>query len=65
VVVHLQADDEVCRQRDREGNYGEERPVMAYEAPESADLVIDTGETKLEDVVTRIQQWVEERGFLQ
>ncbi len=65
VVVHLQADDEVCRQRDREGNYGEERPVIAYEAPESADLVIDTGETKLEDVVTRIQQWVEERGFLQ
>ncbi len=65
VVVHLQADEEVCRQRDREGNYGEERPVIAYEAPESADLVIDTGETKLEDVVTRIQQWVAERGFLQ
>jgi bifunctional enzyme CysN/CysC len=65
VVVHLQADEEVCRQRDREGNYGEDRPVVAYEAPESADLVIDTGETKLEDVVTRIQQWVAERGFLQ
>jgi len=65
LVVHLRADEEVCRQRDREGNYGEDRPVTAYESPEAADLVIDTGKLPLEDVVQQIHQCVAERGFLQ
>jgi bifunctional enzyme CysN/CysC len=65
VLVHLQAEEELCRQRDREGHYGVDRPMVAYELPTAADLVIDTGKTKLEDVVAQIHQWVADRGFLQ
>jgi bifunctional enzyme CysN/CysC len=63
VVVHLHADPAVCRQRDQEGHYRDDRPPIDYEPPVSADLAIDTGQHDLAAVVAQVCEWIDQRGF--
>lgn len=65
LVVHLSADESVCRDRDQEGHYQTERPTVDYEIPTAADLVIDTGVTPLPQVVQQIKALLVDRGFVQ
>lgn len=64
LVVHLHADEAICRQRDNEGHYRDDRPQLQYEIPPQPDLAINTGVTDPTTVVQQIQQLVKTRGFL-
>jgi bifunctional enzyme CysN/CysC len=73
VEVHLDAPESVRRERDPSGLYaaadrGELDPVpgvtVAYERPESPDLVFDTSVTDLDASVEEVVRLLDERGFL-
>ncbi len=72
-VVHLTADLSVRRERDAKGFYEAAEAgrlpdfanVLAnYEAPESPDLVLDTGKDSLSACVDKIMDLLRDRGFI-
>jgi len=73
VEIHVAAPLEVCEQRDPKGLYkrarageiGEFTGVSApYEAPESAEITLETGDATPEQSAERVVAWLEEQGYL-
>ena len=74
VLVHIATPLEVCEQRDRKGLYAKARAGIIpqftgisdpYEAPEDADLTIDTTQISAEQAADLIVEYVVRRGYLQ
>ena len=64
---------EVCESRDRKGIYKRARAgeiaeftgiSSPYERPENADLILDTGNTSLEECVTSVMSLLADRGII-
>ena len=73
LVVHLSAPVEVCRERDQEGLYkaaddGEiaQFPGVSspYEAPEKADLVLETDKLSTDECIAKVMKLLTERKFV-
>jgi bifunctional enzyme CysN/CysC len=73
LVVHLSAPIDVCRSRDKEGLYGSADageianfPGVSspYEAPEKADLVLDTDKIDTDECVQKVIALLKERNIL-
>lgn len=73
LVVHLSAPVEICRQRDKDGQYARADSgeianfpgVSApYEEPESPDLVLPTHELAIEECVDRLIELLQTRGII-
>ena len=73
IEVHLAASVETCEGRDPKGLYQKARDgeipeftgiSAPYEAPENPELVLDTGSLSVEESVTRIIEYLEEKGYL-
>lgn len=73
LVVHLSAPVEVCRERDQEGLYkaaddGEiaQFPGVSspYEAPENADLVLETDKLSTDECIAQLMKLLTERKFI-
>ena len=65
---------EVCEQRDRKGLYAKARAGLIkgftgiddpYEAPENAEVVIDTGELSAEQAAQHVINYLERVGYIQ
>jgi sulfate adenylyltransferase len=74
VEVHVSTSVEVCEQRDRKGLYAKARAGLIkgftgiddpYEAPENAEVVIDTGELSAERSAQKIIDYLRGEGFLE
>jgi bifunctional enzyme CysN/CysC len=72
-VVHLTADEQVRIARDSKGHYAKAQAGVLpnfpgvsalYEAPEKADLVVDSGKNSLESCVELVLQLLTQRGVL-
>jgi sulfate adenylyltransferase len=72
-LVHVATAIEVCEARDRKGLYAKARAGLVtgftgiddpYEAPEDADLVIDTAEVSAEEAAQMILLHLEREGFI-
>ena len=72
-VVHLTADEQVRIARDSKGHYAKAQAGVLpnfpgvsalYEAPEKADLVVDSGKNSLESCVDQVLQLLTQRGVL-
>jgi len=70
-VVHLTADESVRKSRDSKGHYAKaEAGVLPnfpgvsapYEAPENADLVIDSGKLSVDECVEQVLKLLRDRG---
>jgi sulfate adenylyltransferase len=73
VLVHLSTPLEVCEQRDRKGLYAKARAGLVpeftgvsdpYEAPDDAEVVIDTKDLTPEEGVQKIILYLEREGFI-
>jgi len=73
IEVHLAASVKTCEGRDPKGLYQKARDgeipeftgiSAPYEAPESPELALDTGVLGVEESVTRIIEYLEEKGYL-
>jgi len=73
IEVHLDASVETCETRDPKGLYKKARAgeipeftgVSApYEPPENPELVLDTGSLSVDQSVSRIIEYLEEKGYL-
>ena len=73
VEVWVSTPVEVCEQRDRKGLYAKARAGIIkgftgiddpYEAPENAEVVIDTGELSAEQSAHQIINYLERAGFI-
>ena len=73
VEVYVKASVEVCEERDPKGLYKKARAgeipeftgVSApYEAPEKPELVLDTSDRTVEESVTELLRFLEEKGYL-
>ena len=73
IEVHLAASVSTCEGRDPKGLYQKARDgeipeftgiSAPYEAPESPELALDTGVLGVEESVTRIIEYLEEKGYL-
>lgn len=73
IEVHLDASVETCESRDPKGLYKKARAgeipeftgVSApYEPPENPELVLDTGSLSVDQSVSRIIEYLEEKGYL-
>jgi sulfate adenylyltransferase len=73
VLVHVATPLEVCEARDRKGLYAKARAGLLpeftgisdpYEAPEDADLVLDTSHTSAQDAVGVVLGMLTDRGYL-
>jgi adenylylsulfate kinase len=73
IEVHLAASVTTCEGRDPKGLYQKARDgeipeftgiSAPYEAPESPELALDTGVLGVEESVTRIIEYLEEKGYL-
>lgn len=73
IEVHISTPLEVCEQRDVKGLYKKARAGQIshftgisdpYEAPEAADLVLDTSVTSLEDSVQQLLALLKERQII-
>jgi sulfate adenylyltransferase len=73
VLVHVATPVEVCEQRDRKGLYAKARAGILkeftgisdpYEAPEDAEVVIDTGELSAEEAAQQIFLYLEREGYI-
>ncbi|MFM7977407.1 MAG: adenylyl-sulfate kinase, partial [Pirellula sp.] len=73
LVVHLVADETVRKARDVKGHYAKaEAGVLPnfpgvsalYEAPQEADLVVDSGKQTVQECVDQVLQLLGERGFI-
>ena len=72
-LVHVSTALDVCEQRDPKGLYAKARAGVIssftgvsdpYEAPDDADVVIDTTQVSAEAAAETIYQWLVERGYL-
>jgi sulfate adenylyltransferase len=72
ILLHIAAPLEVCEQRDRKGLYAKARAGILkeftgisdpYEAPEDADLVIDTTDSSPEEAAQKIILHLEREGY--
>ena len=72
-VVHLTADEQVRIARDSKGHYAKAQAGVLpnfpgvsalYEAPEKADLVVDSGKHSLESCVEQVLELLAHRGVL-
>src|SRR5690242_1820586 len=73
VLVHVATSVEVCEQRDRKGLYAKARAGIIkeftgisdpYEAPQDAEVVIDTGDLSPEEAAQAIILHLEREGFI-
>jgi bifunctional enzyme CysN/CysC len=67
ILVHLSTPPDVCRQRHAnamEKAQAEREQVVDYEAPASADLVLDTGKLNPQQCVASIVDLLETRGVI-
>ncbi len=73
ILVHVSTSVEVCEQRDRKGLYAKARAGILkeftgisdpYEAPENAEVVINTGELSPEEAAQTIILHLEREGFI-
>jgi sulfate adenylyltransferase len=73
VLVYVSTDIEVCEQRDRKGLYSKARAGLVkeftgisdpYEAPQDADLVLDTADLKPDEAAQEIILHLEREGFI-
>ena len=73
LVVHLTADEQVRIARDSKGHYAKAQAGVLpnfpgvsalYEAPEKADLVVDSGKHSLESCVEQVLELLAHRGVL-
>ena len=73
LVVHLTADEQVRIARDSKGHYAKAQAGVLpnfpgvsalYEAPEKADLVVDSGKHSLESCVGQVLELLTHRGVL-
>jgi sulfate adenylyltransferase len=73
VLVHVATSLEVCEQRDRKGLYAKARAGIVkeftgisdpYEAPQDAEVVIDTAELTPEEAAQEIILHLERQGFI-
>ena len=73
LVVHLTADEQVRIARDSKGHYAKAQAGVLpnfpgvsalYEAPEKADLVVDSGKHSLESCVEQVLELLTHRGVL-
>lgn len=71
--VYCKCDLEICESRDVKGLYAKARAgeipnytgiSSPYEAPEQAELVLDTGNDSIEDCVNKVMQLLESRGVI-
>ena len=74
IEVHVATPLEVCEQRDRKGLYAKARAGLIkeftgiddpYEAPENAEVVIDTTELSAERAAQKIVDHLQSNGFLE
>jgi sulfate adenylyltransferase len=73
MVVHIATSLEVCEQRDRKGLYAKARAGIIkeftgisdpYEAPEDAEITIDTAELTAEEAAQQIVLHLEKEGYV-
>lgn len=73
VLVYVSTDIEVCEQRDRKGLYAKARAGLVkeftgvsdpYEAPQDADVVLDTADLKPDEAAQEIILHLEREGFI-
>ena len=73
ILVHVATPVEVCEQRDRKGLYAKARAGIVkeftgvsdpYEAPDDADVVIDTTEVTPEEAAQEILLHLEKEGYI-
>jgi bifunctional enzyme CysN/CysC len=73
LTVHVDAPIELCRERDSRGQYAEadagkltefSGDTAPYEVPESADLVLKTGEQSVEECANAVIALLTSKGFL-
>ena len=73
ILVHMATPLEICEQRDRKGLYAKARAGIVkeftgisdpYEAPNDAEVVIDTGELSAEESAQEIILHLEREGFI-
>jgi sulfate adenylyltransferase len=73
VLVHLSTPLEVCEERDRKGMYAKARAGILkeftgisdpYEAPEDAEVTLDTSALTPEQAADAVFEYLEEQGFL-
>ncbi len=73
IEIFVNASLEVCEQRDTKGLYKKARAGEIkhftgiddpYEAPENAELIIDTAEKSLEDCAAEIMNYLEVKGYI-
>lgn len=74
LVIHCTADDATRRQRDSKGRYADADsgklqnfPGISapYEAPDNADLVLDTSDVSIDECVTAVVELLIAKGFIQ
>ncbi len=64
LTVHLNAPEEVCRQRDPSGEYATAGAASNYEVPTAADLVLNTAESKVDECVEQVIALMRERKII-
>ena len=73
VEIYLDASLETCEQRDVKGLYKKARAgeileftgiSAPYEAPESPELVLDTDRQSVEESVSKLVEYLDEKGYL-
>jgi adenylylsulfate kinase-like enzyme len=71
--VYINAPIEVCEQRDRKGLYAKARAGLIkgftgiddpYEAPEKAEIVIETDKLSVEESAQKILDYLVKEGFI-
>jgi sulfate adenylyltransferase len=74
VEVHVATPLEICEQRDRKGLYAKARAGLIkeftgiddpYEAPENAEVVIDTSELSAERAAQGVVDFLRREGYLE
>jgi len=73
MIVHVATSLEVCEQRDRKGLYAKARAGIIkeftgisdpYEAPEDAEITIDTADLTAEEAAQQIILHLEKEGYV-
>ena len=73
IEIFVNASLEVCEKRDTKGLYKKARAGEIkhftgiddpYEAPENAELIINTGEKDLEECAAEVINYLEQKGYL-
>ena len=76
IEVYVEADLSVCEERDPKGLYKKARSGeiksftgvsddAPFEAPENAELVLETGSMSVEDCVSKLIQYLRDNGHLE